>query len=31
MTANDGRVPALTPFWESVSLPGVFFAGNASQ
>ena len=31
VTMNDGRVPALTPFWESVSLPGVFFAGNASQ
>ena len=31
VTVADGRVPALTPFWESVSLPGVFFAGNASQ
>ena len=31
VTVNDGRVPALTPFWESVSLPGIFFAGNASQ
>jgi len=31
VTVNDGRVPALTPFWESVSLPGVYFAGNASQ
>jgi thioredoxin reductase len=31
VTVSDGRVPALTPFWESVSLPGVFFAGNASQ
>ena len=31
MTVADGRIPALTPFWESVSLPGVFFAGNASQ
>ena len=30
-TVADGRIPALTPFWESVSLPGVFFAGNASQ
>jgi thioredoxin reductase len=30
-TLNDGRVPALTPFWESVSLPGVYFAGNASH
>jgi hypothetical protein len=31
VAVNDGRVPALTPFWESVSLPGVYFAGNASQ
>jgi thioredoxin reductase len=31
VTVNDGRVPALTPFWESVTLPGVYFAGNASQ
>jgi thioredoxin reductase len=30
VTVSDGRVPALTPFWESVSLPGVYFAGNAS-
>jgi thioredoxin reductase len=28
---SDGRVPALTPFWESVSLPRVYFAGNASH
>jgi thioredoxin reductase len=31
VTVNDGRIPALTPFWESVSLPGVYFAGNASS
>ena len=31
MTVADGRIPALTPFWESVSLPGAYFAGNASQ
>jgi thioredoxin reductase len=31
VTVNDGRIPALTPFWESVSLPGIYFAGNASQ
>jgi thioredoxin reductase len=31
VTVADGRIPALTPFWESVSLSGVFFAGNASQ
>jgi thioredoxin reductase len=30
-TVRDGRIPALTPFFESVSLPGVYFAGNASQ
>ena len=30
-TVADGRIPALTPFWESISVPGVFFAGNATQ
>jgi thioredoxin reductase len=30
-TTRDGRIPAQTPFWESVSAPGVFFAGNATQ
>ena len=30
-TVNDGRVPALSPFWESVSAPGIFFAGNTTQ
>jgi thioredoxin reductase len=30
-TVADGRIPALTPFFESVSVPGVYFAGNASQ
>jgi thioredoxin reductase len=30
-TVADGRIPALTPFFESVSIPGVYFAGNASQ
>jgi thioredoxin reductase len=30
-TIRDGRIPAQTPFWESVSAPGIFFAGNASQ
>jgi thioredoxin reductase len=28
---QEGRIPALTPYWESISLPGAFFAGNASQ
>jgi hypothetical protein len=30
-TVIDGRLPAVTPFWESVSLPGIFFAGNVTQ
>src|SRR5262249_22193167 len=30
-TVADGRIPALTACWESVSLPGAYFAGNASQ
>ena len=30
-TTNDGRLPALTPYWESVSVPGVYFAGNVTQ
>jgi thioredoxin reductase len=28
---NDGRMPAQTPFWESVSVPGIYFAGNVMQ
>lgn len=28
---NDGRLPAQTPYWESVSVPGIYFAGNLSQ
>ncbi len=31
VTVSQGRVPALTPFFESTSAPGVFFAGNATQ
>ena len=27
-TVKDGRIPALTPFWESVSVPGIYFAGH---
>jgi hypothetical protein len=27
---ND-RVPGLTPFWESISVPGIFFAGNVTM
>jgi thioredoxin reductase len=30
-TVAQGRIPALTPFWESVTVPGVYFAGNATQ
>jgi thioredoxin reductase len=30
-TVGDGRLPAQTPYWESVSVPGIFFAGNATQ
>jgi thioredoxin reductase len=30
-TVLDGRLPALTPFWESVTVPGVYFAGNVTQ
>jgi thioredoxin reductase len=30
-TIADGRIPAQTPFWESVSVPGIYFAGNATQ
>ena len=29
-TIVGDRVPALSPYWESISLPGVFFAGNAT-
>jgi thioredoxin reductase len=31
VTVADGRIPAQTPFWESVSVPGLYFAGNATQ
>jgi thioredoxin reductase len=30
-TVAQGRIPALTPFWESATVPGIFFAGNATQ
>jgi thioredoxin reductase len=30
VTFGRNRLPALTPFWESVSVPGVFFAGTIS-
>ncbi|MEX0790660.1 MAG: NAD(P)-binding domain-containing protein [Actinomycetota bacterium] len=28
---SEGRLPALNPFWESVSVRGLFFAGCATQ
>jgi thioredoxin reductase len=28
---GDGRMPAQTPYWESVSVPGIYFAGNVTQ
>ncbi|MFL5945369.1 MAG: NAD(P)-binding domain-containing protein [Gaiellaceae bacterium] len=28
---NDGRMPAQTPYWESLSVPGIYFAGNVMQ
>ncbi|HVM16307.1 MAG TPA: NAD(P)-binding domain-containing protein [Gaiellaceae bacterium] len=30
-TVAQGRMPALTPYWESIGAPGVFFAGNVTQ
>jgi hypothetical protein len=30
-TVSDGRLPAQTPYWESVSVPGMYFAGNVTQ
>jgi thioredoxin reductase len=30
-TVREGRLPALTPFWESMTVPGLFFAGNVSD
>jgi hypothetical protein len=30
-TISDGRLPAQTPYWESVSVPGIYFAGNVTQ
>jgi thioredoxin reductase len=28
---NDARMPAQTPYWESISVPGIYFAGNVTQ
>jgi thioredoxin reductase len=30
-TISDGRLPAQTSYWESVSVPGIYFAGNVTQ
>lgn len=30
-TFNQDRLPALTPFWESTTVPGIFFAGATTQ
>jgi len=30
-TFYQGRLPAQTPFWESASVPGVYFAGSITQ
>ncbi|MBI2123207.1 MAG: NAD(P)-binding domain-containing protein [Armatimonadetes bacterium] len=30
-TFHQDRIPALTPYWESTSVPGIFFAGAATQ
>ena len=30
-TFYQGRLPAQTPFWESASVPGIFFAGSITQ
>ena len=30
-TFAQGKMPALTPLWESASVPGIFFAGTITQ
>jgi thioredoxin reductase len=30
-TFGQSRLPAQTPYWESVSVPGIYFAGTISQ
>ncbi|MDQ7842855.1 MAG: NAD(P)-binding domain-containing protein [Armatimonadota bacterium] len=30
-TISQDRLPALTPFWESSTVPGIFFAGAVTQ
>ena len=31
MTFGQTRLPAVTPFWESVGVPGIYFAGTIGQ
>ena len=28
---QGGRLPAQTPYWESPTVPGIYFAGSTSQ
>jgi thioredoxin reductase len=30
-TVGQGRIPALTPFFEASGVPGIYFAGNTTQ
>jgi len=30
-TFNSGKLPVITPFWESTTVPGIYFAGTVSQ
>jgi hypothetical protein len=30
-TVGQGRIPALTPFFEATGAPGIYFAGNTTQ
>lgn len=30
-TFSQDRIPALTPYWESTTVPGIFFAGATTQ
>ena len=30
-TFNQGKLPVLSPFWESATVPGIYFAGTISQ
>jgi thioredoxin reductase len=30
-TFNQGKLPVLTPYWESTTVPGIYFAGTIGQ